>query len=140
MTDNDVSPNDDQVHRDENNEDRGYLEDSQPPAAPRIDADSERHGEGRPPLMAPEPSPGIPWRLGLFLLLATLVVVFAVQNTQEVGLEFLAWEWRLPLVIIILITVVVSVILDEVLGGIIKRRRTRRRREREELSRLREMG
>lgn len=84
--------------------------------------------------------PGIPWRLGLFLVLAVLVVVFAVQNTQDAELHFLGWSWRLPLVIIILVAVVVSIILDEVLGGIVKRRRARRRLEREELRRLRGEG
>ncbi|MGH8912584.1 MAG: lipopolysaccharide assembly protein LapA domain-containing protein [Acidimicrobiia bacterium] len=85
-----------------------------------------------------EPPPAIPWRLGLFLLLAVVVVVFSVQNTQDASLHFLGWSWELPLVIIILMTVVVSVLLDEVLGGIIKRRRRRRHEEREELRRLRD--
>ncbi len=84
------------------------------------------------------PTPGVPWRLALFLGLTMVVVIFAVQNTQDVVLEFLGWSWRLPLVIVVTITVVVSVILDEVLGGIIKRRQRRRRLEREELKRLRE--
>lgn len=88
-------------------------------------------------VIRPEPTTGIPWRLGLFLALTVIVVIFAVQNTQQVELEFLGWSWRLPLVIIITITVVVSVILDEILGGIIKRRQRRRRLEREELKRLR---
>lgn len=88
----------------------------------------------------PPDRPGIPWRLGLFLVLMVLVVVFAIQNTQEVELKFLAWSWQLPLVVIILATMVVSVVLDEVLGGIIKRQRQRRRLEREELKRLRQNG
>lgn len=87
-----------------------------------------------------ESSPPIPWRLGVFLLLAVLVVVFAVQNTQDATLHFLGWSWSLPLVIIILATVVVSVILDEVLGAVIKRRQRRRHEEREELRRLRDMS
>ncbi|HJR92380.1 MAG TPA: lipopolysaccharide assembly protein LapA domain-containing protein [Acidimicrobiia bacterium] len=111
-------------------------------------ADEVSVGETAEPALAPadqrEPSrPSvdagveIPWRVTLFLLLAILVVVFAVQNTQSVELRFLGWSWELPLVIIILGTVVVSVLLDEVLGGIIKRRRRLRRLEREELRRLR---
>ncbi len=80
---------------------------------------------------------GIPWRLTLFLLLTVVVVIFAVQNTQDVQLRFLGWSWTLPLVIIILIAVVVSVILDEVLGGIIKRQRAKRQREKAELEHLR---
>lgn len=92
------------------------------------------------PPSPPEPGPGIPWLLTLFLLLTAAVVVFAVQNTQDVQLQFLGWSWRSPLVILILITVVVTVILDEVLGGMIKRQRARRRREKAELKRLREQS
>ncbi len=95
---------------------------------------TDRREPSRPPVDA---GVEIPWRVTLFLLLAILVVVFAVQNTQSVELRFLGWSWELPLVIIILGTVVVSVLLDEVLGGIIKRRRRLRRLEREELRRLR---
>lgn len=89
-----------------------------------------------PPTPVERPA-GLPWRLTVFLMMTVLIVVFAVQNTQDVELRFLGWSWQLPLVIVILIAVVVSVILDEVLGGIIKRRRLHRRREREELQRLR---
>lgn len=106
-----------------------------PPSAPEAPpAEEEKTGRV---VVRPEPTTGIPWRLALFLALTVVVVIFAVQNTQEVVLEFLGWSWRLPLVIIITITVVVSVILDEILGGIIKRRQRRRRFEREELKRLR---
>jgi uncharacterized integral membrane protein len=84
-----------------------------------------------------EPGPGIPWRLTIFLALAVIVVVFAVQNTQAVELRFLGWTWQLPLVIIILVAVVVSILLDEIVGGMVKRRRLRRRRDTAELRRLR---
>ncbi len=80
---------------------------------------------------------GIPWGLGLFLVVAVLLVVFAVQNTQDVDLRFLGWEGEFPLVVIIVSVVVVSVILDEILGTVIRRRRRRRRAEKEELKRLR---
>ena len=66
-----------------------------------------------------------------------LLVVFAVQNTQDVDLRFLGWEGRFPLVVIIVTIVVVTVVLDEILGTVLRRRRKRRRAEREELKRLR---
>ncbi|HEY5686494.1 MAG TPA: lipopolysaccharide assembly protein LapA domain-containing protein [Acidimicrobiia bacterium] len=80
---------------------------------------------------------GIPWGLGSFLAVAVLLVVFAVQNTQDVDLRFLGWEGRFPLVVIIVTVVVVTVVLDEILGTVLRRRRARRRAEREELKRLR---
>lgn len=108
------------------------------PASPDIEFElAEDRPQETTPVTVSEPSAGIPWRLGLFLLLAVVVVIFAVQNTQEVELQFLGWSWQLPLVIIITITVVVSVLLDEILGGIIKGRRRKRRVERSELKRLR---
>ncbi|HEX2152844.1 MAG TPA: lipopolysaccharide assembly protein LapA domain-containing protein [Acidimicrobiia bacterium] len=84
-----------------------------------------------------EPQVEVPWRLALFLALTVVIVVFAVQNTHDVEIHFLGFDWQLPLVIIILISVVIAVILDEVLGGIIRRRRRRRQWERQELRRLR---
>jgi uncharacterized integral membrane protein len=121
-------------------DDRSFEDGAAEPTPPDIESEAERSEEQAPPTApAPvtEPSLGIPWRLGLFLLLAVVVVIFAVQNTQDVELQFLGWSWQLPLVIIITITVVVSVLLDEILGGIIRRSQRKRRMERRELKRLR---
>lgn len=81
---------------------------------------------------------GFPWGVLLFLLVAVVVVIFSVQNTQDSSLRFLGWTWELPLVIIVLVTVVVSVFLDEILGAMLRSRRRRRRAEKEELRRLRQ--
>ena len=86
------------------------------------------------------PGSGFPWGLVLFLILAVIVVIFSVQNTQDVDLRFLNWSWELPVVVIIVVTVVVSVLLDEILGGLLKSRRRRRRAEKAELKRLRQKG
>ncbi len=80
---------------------------------------------------------GIPWGLGLFLIIAILLVVFAVQNTQLVTLNFIGWEGEFPLVVIIVAVAAVAVILDEILGVVLRRRRRRRRAEKAELKRLR---
>lgn len=101
--------------------------------------------EGRktsPETPVPEPAPespraGVPWGLAGFLVLAVLLVVFAVQNTQSVELRFLGFDGSYPLVVIVITVVVVSVLLDEILGFVMRRRRMRRAREREELKRLR---
>lgn len=82
--------------------------------------------------------PGIPWGLAGSLLLISAVVVFAVQNTQPVLLEFLGWEAVVPLVVIVMVAFVVAVLFDEILGVFWRRRRARRAAEREELRRLRE--
>lgn len=96
---------------------------------------SERRAE-------PEPSPvavdaGIPWGLVFFLILSVLMAVFAVQNTQDVELEFLTWSGEFPLIMIIVGVFVTAVILDEILGTILRRRRRTRKMEKQELERLR---
>jgi uncharacterized integral membrane protein len=80
---------------------------------------------------------GIPWGFAASLLLAVLVVVFAVQNTQPVEITFLAWSWTFPLAIVLSAVVVAAVVADEVLGWLLRRRRRLRREERDELRRLR---
>jgi uncharacterized integral membrane protein len=81
--------------------------------------------------------PGVPWGLAAFLTGVILLVLFVVQNVQDVSLEFLGWEGEYPLALIIIVVVAVSVSLDEVLGSLIRRRRRKRRAERDELRRLR---
>lgn len=99
----------------------------------------DEHPSSEPPASrAPAPKEsGVPWGLAGFLILALLLVVFAVQNTQSVELRFLGFEGSYPLVVIIVTVVVVTVVLDEILGFIMRRRRVRRARDRAELERLR---
>ncbi len=100
---------------------------------------------------APEPPPApqappisarteLPFGLVFVLILALGVGVFAVQNTQDVTLNFLGWTGRYPLAVVIIAVVVVSVILDEILGLVLRRRKRRRLAERRELERLRQMS
>lgn len=121
-----------------------------PDAEPDIglpDAASDTGLPAAEPDEAPEPiaptplgdRTGVPWGLGLFLVLSVLLVIFAIQNTQTVTLRFLPWEGRFPLAVVVVAIVVVTVILDEVLGALMRRRRRRRRAERAELDRLRSM-
>jgi uncharacterized integral membrane protein len=81
----------------------------------------------------------LPFGLVFLLLLALLIVVFAVQNTQSVRIQFLAWEGRFPLAIVIIAVVVATIILDELLGLVFRRRRRKRVAERAELERLRKL-
>lgn len=91
--------------------------------------------ESTPPVVE---SPGIPWGLALALVVAVLLIVFAVQNTQTVQLRFLVWETTAPLVIVVAVAVVAAIVFDELLGWALRRRRRRRLAEKEELRRLRE--
>jgi uncharacterized integral membrane protein len=80
---------------------------------------------------------GIPWGLIFFLILSVLMAVFAVQNTQDVELEFLGWAGEFPLIMIIVGVFVAAIVLDEILGTILRRRRRTRRLEKQELEHYR---
>lgn len=75
---------------------------------------------------------GIAWRLIVVLLLALVLVVFAVQNTQSVNLSFFLWSWKVPVAVVLVGAVVVTVILDEALGFWWRRRRARQAVARQE--------
>ncbi|MEA1903536.1 MAG: lipopolysaccharide assembly protein LapA domain-containing protein [Actinomycetota bacterium] len=85
-----------------------------------------------------EPTPGFPWGGLVAALGMILVVVFAVQNTESVPIEFLWIDGDFPLSIIILVTALASAILTAIGGGFYRRRRVKRRAEREELRRHRD--
>lgn len=87
-----------------------------------------------------EPSPGFPWG-GLIAALGTvLVVVFAVQNTETVPIEFLWLEGDFALSIIILVTALAAAVFTAAGGVLYRRRRLKRRAEKEELRRHREQS
>ena len=77
------------------------------------------------------------WSLAVFLLIGLGFVVFAVQNTIDVPVRFLNWEFDVSLPLLLVVTALIAVIADEVIGLIRRRRRRRRIAEREELKRYR---
>lgn len=83
---------------------------------------------------------GPPWGLIFFVLLSALIAVFAVQNIQDVELQFLGWSGEFPLILIIVGVFAVAVILDEILGAIRRRRRRIRQAEKRELAGYRKQG
>ena len=83
---------------------------------------------------------GVPWGLILFVVLTVLIAVFAVQNVQDVQLQFLGWSGEFPLILIIVGVFTVGVVLDEILGAVIRRRRRIRAAEKQELADYRKKG
>lgn len=73
----------------------------------------------------------------LILLIAVILLILAVQNTAQVTVQFLAWEFELPLFAIIVGTGLVAILLDEMIGLVWRRQRRNRLTERAELERLR---
>lgn len=102
---------------------------------------------------APEPSPtpterpkpppvkaGVPWGIIFFVILSVLIAVFAVQNVQDVELQFLSWSGEFPLILIVVGVFAIGVVLDEILGAVIRRRRRIRQAEKQELAGYRKQG
>jgi uncharacterized integral membrane protein len=84
-----------------------------------------------------EPSAGLPWGGIVATLGLILVVVFAVQNTETVSIEFLWMAGDFPLSIVILVTAVASALFAALGGAFYRRRRRLRRAEKHELRQLR---
>ena len=55
-------------------------------------------------------------------VLAVVAVVFSVQNLDSIDVDFLAWSFDLPLVLIMVISAVVGVVLWELVGYLRSRR------------------
>lgn len=62
-------------------------------------------------------------RMVLGVLAAVALIVFIAQNTNETRVNFLGWDWDLPLFLLLLITIVLSVVCTEIAGWYMGRRR-----------------
>ena len=65
-------------------------------------------------------------RMVLGALAAVALIVFIAQNTDDTRVNFLGWEWDLPVFLLLLITIVLSVVCTEIVGLYMGRRRRRR--------------
>lgn len=84
-----------------------------------------------------DPGAGVPWGGLVVLLGIVLIVVFAVQNTENATIDFLWLSGDFPLAIVILVTAVVAALFTASAGALYRRRRHRRRVERQELQQRR---
>ena len=66
-------------------------------------------------------------RMVLGALAAVALIVFIAQNTGETRVNFLGWDWDLPLFLLLLITIVLSVVCTEIVSWYMGRRRRSRR-------------
>lgn len=74
------------------------------------------------------------------LLFALALLILAVQNTQEVDLDFFGLEFTVPLFAVAIGAAILAIVLDELIGLVWRRRRRIRLEERAELGRLRAAG
>ncbi len=80
---------------------------------------------------------GLFWGLIIGIVLAVGVLILAAQNTDNVTIAFLSWEFSTSLIVVILGGILIGVVLDEVFGLVYRRRRRRTLADRHELNRLR---
>ncbi len=83
--------------------------------------------------VVPTPEPAQPARTGLSITLAVgilllvLFAIFAVQNTEQVEVEFLAWTFQTSRITMLLVTAGIFIVLDEIVGYLWRRRRRQRK-------------
>lgn len=117
------------------------IKDPKPDSKAPGDDSKPRDTAKAPATTTPPPPPpvstGFPFGLLSFLVLSVLIAVFAVQNTQDVELEFLGWRGEFPLIMIVVGVFATAVVLDEILGAILRRRKRVRLAEKRELEHYR---
>lgn len=82
---------------------------------------------------------GTGFYLGLvaILVFALALLILAVQNTQEVDIDFLGFVFTVPLFAVAIGAAILAVVLDELIGLVWRRQKRIRLGERAELDRLR---
>ncbi len=70
---------------------------------------------------------GLSITVAIGILLLVLFAIFAVQNTQTLEVEFLAWTFQTSRIIMLLVTAAIFVVLDEIVGYLWRRRRRQRK-------------
>lgn len=78
--------------------------------------------------------------LAAILVLALVLLIIAVQNTQDVEVAFLGVDFTVPLFSVAIGAALAAIILDELIGLVWRRRRRTRLAERAELSSLRKQA
>ncbi len=71
----------------------------------------------------------IPWRLITALVLFGLIVIFALQNTGSVDVNFLFWDFGIPLIVVITTTMVISVVFGDMINWWWRRRKRKHKEE-----------
>jgi len=80
-------------------------------------------GTGFPGVPQPKAHIAFPWRLVSALTVFGLIVIFALQNTDSARVNFLFWDFEIPLIVVITATMVLSVIFGDMIDWWWKRRK-----------------
>lgn len=75
----------------------------------------------------------MPVKTIVFIVLAVLIVIFTIQNTQVIDIQFLTWKASISRALVLLSTLFVGIILGWLITWAgYSRRRRKERQEREE--------
>ena len=105
----------------------------------RPDVDEAHKDEVAAPEVAPDRmfvGTGLFWGLIFGVILAVGVVILAAQNTDDVTVSFLGWDFSTSLIVVVLSSLLIGIVLDEIFGLVYRKRRRRTMRDRDELKRL----
>lgn len=80
---------------------------------------------------------GVMWSAVALLVGIGLLVIIALQNTHDVPIDVLWFDFEAPLALLVIVVIAVTVLVTEAVGLIWRRRRRTRRSEHDELQRLR---
>ena len=73
-----------------------------------------------------EPDQAVPWRLFFVVVVTVILAIFILQNIEDVQLEFLWMEFRMPEAFVILFSAVISAVLTYTVVKISQRRKRKR--------------
>ncbi|HUF14582.1 MAG TPA: lipopolysaccharide assembly protein LapA domain-containing protein [Acidimicrobiia bacterium] len=83
--------------------------------------------EPEQPKRVKDPGEGVPWGVIVLLIWAVALIIFSVQNAEQAIVQFLAWEWQMPMALLVMITALATVILSALTWPLYRRRRRKHR-------------
>lgn len=81
---------------------------------------------------------GLSWAFVAFVVLAAAVILFVVQNTDRVRVEWAFWDFEASLAGVVLVAILAAVLLTSLVGLAWRRSRRRTLTEREQVRHLEE--
>lgn len=81
---------------------------------------------------------GLSWAFVAFVVLAAAVILFIVQNTDRVRVDWAIWDFEASLAGVVLVAILAAVVLTSLVGLVWRSSRRRRLTEREHVRHLEE--
>ena len=72
-----------------------------------------------------------PWGAVLLLFWAVALIIFSVQNAEVTTVEFLGWDFEMPVALLVMITALITLVVVAVGSAFYRRRRRKRQLSKE---------